>query len=216
MIQRANQNGFTLVEMLFALAFMAFLLIFATTTVIQVMQTYNKGLAVKEINETARAAMDDMSRIIKASSPSAIVTTTASNGRVCFGSVSYVWNTQNNTTNQYTDNTAVTLARVNDAGSSLCVATAGVYPKVNKAQATELLSSNVWVQQLTVTPGVNSTFYDIFMQLSTVDDPSSPALTYAWSNPIPEQRVVCKGGNVGQYCAVANFSTSVNARGGAN
>ncbi|HSW81234.1 MAG TPA: prepilin-type N-terminal cleavage/methylation domain-containing protein, partial [Candidatus Saccharimonas sp.] len=101
MTQHANQTGFTLVEMLFALAFMAFLLIFATTTVIQVMQTYNKGLAVKEINETARATMEDVSRIIKTSSPSSIVTSTTGSGRVCFGSVSYVWNLQNTTTNQY-------------------------------------------------------------------------------------------------------------------
>jgi len=222
MTQRVNQTGFTLVEMLFALAFMAFLLIFATTTVIQIMQTYNKGLAVKEINQTARSTTEDMTRIIKASNPSAIVTSPLTNSpstskaRVCFGSISYVWNFTNATLNKYTDGTRINFARVNDPGSSLCTLTAGNYPNVDKTQATELLSSNVWVQQLTVTPTVNNTFYDVFIQLSTVDDPTSPALTYSWANPIPEQRVVCQGGNIGQYCAVANFSTSANARGGTN
>jgi type II secretory pathway pseudopilin PulG len=217
-----HQAGFTLVEMLLALSFVTFVLVFATTTVIQVMRTYNKGLAVKEINQTARATVEDMSRIIKMSSPSSIVTSpltddpTTSKGRVCFGGISYVWNFTNATLNQYTDNSAVNFARVNDPGSSLCVLTAGNYPKVDKTKATELLSDNVWVQQLTINPGVNNTFYDIFLQLSTVDDPTNPALVSSWSNPIPEQRVLCRGGGQGQFCAVANFSTSVNAQGGAN
>lgn len=222
MTHRANQAGFTLVEMLFALAFFAFVLIFATTTVIQIMSTYNKGLAVKEINQTARTTMDDMTRIIQSSSASSIVTSAlttdpaTSNARVCFGGVSYVWNFKNIVLNKYTDGTTVNFARVNDPGSAMCIKVAGAYPNVDKTKATELLSGNVWVQQIDVTPGVNNTFFDVFIQLSTVDDPTSPAITYAWSNPALEQRVTCQGGSTGQYCAVANFSTSVNARGGAN
>lgn len=222
MTRRANYNqaGFTLVELMLALAFVAFVLIFATTTIVQIMRTYNKGLAVKEINQTARNVMEDMTRIIRDSSTNAIVTAPLTNspstskGRVCFGSVSYVWNFTNTTLNQYTDNSRINFARVNDPGSSLCVLSGGNYPKVDKTQATELLSGNVWVQQLTVTPTVGGQFYDIFIQLSTVDDPTAPAITYNWPNPIPEQRVQCTGGNNGQFCAVANFSTSVNARGG--
>lgn len=223
MIHRANhQAGFTLVELLLALAFVAFVLIFATTTIIQVMRTYNKGLAVKEINQTARASMEDMARIIKSSDSSAIVTSAltadpgTSKGRVCFGSVSYIWNFTNATLNQYTDNSRINFARVNDPGSAMCVSSGGVYPKVNKAQATELLTNNVWVQQLNVSPSGGGTFYDVFIQLSTVEDPTSPAIVYNWANPDPLQRVVCKGGIEGQFCAVANFSTSVNARGGTN
>jgi prepilin-type N-terminal cleavage/methylation domain-containing protein len=222
MTRRVNQAGFTLIELLLALAFVAFVLIFATTTIIQVMRTYNKGLAVKEINQTARATTEDITRIIKGSNPSVIVTSplttnpSTSKGRVCFGGVSYVWNFTNATLNQYTDNSRINFARVDDPGSALCVLSAGVYPKVNKAQATELLSSNVWVQQLNITPTVGGTFYDVFIQLSTVDDPANPAILYSWANPALEKRVACKGGNLGQFCAVASFSTSVNARGGTN
>lgn len=217
-----TQAGFTLIELLLALAFVAFVLIFATTTIIQVMRTYNKGLAVKEINQTARATMEDMTRIIKGSNPNSIVTSplttdpATSKGRVCFGGISYVWNFTNATLNQYTDNSRINFARVDDPGSTLCVLVSGSYPKVDKTKATELLSTNVWVQQLNVTPTVGGTFYDIFIQLSTVDDPANPAIQYSWTNPAPEKRVVCKGGGIGQFCAVANFSTSVNARGGTN
>ena len=227
MTQRANtQAGFTLIELLLALAFVAFVLIFATTTIIQVMRTYNKGLAVKEINQTARAAMEDMSRIIKVSNSNAVVSLattapnvtgpTANQGRICLGSISYVWNFGSASTNKYTDGSRVSFARVNDTGSSLCVGSPGSYPSVAKANATEMLSGGVWVQQLTVTPGVSGKFYDIYIQFSTVDDPASPALTYSWTDPTPANRVVCRGGNIGQFCAVASFSTSVNARGGTN
>lgn len=227
MTQHVNkQAGFTLIELLLALAFVAFVLIFATTTVIQVMRTYNKGLAVKEINQTARASMEDMSRIIKVSNANSIVSLattapnitgpTANQGRVCLGSVSYVWNFGSANVNRYTDGSRIGFARVNDTGSSMCVGSPGSYPNVNKSEATEMLSGNVWVQQLTVTPGVSGKFYDIYIQFSTVDDAANPAITYAWSDPTPANRVVCRGGNLGQFCAVANFSTSVNARGGAN
>lgn len=227
MTQHANkQAGFTLVELLLALAFVAFVLIFATTTIIQVMRTYNKGLAVKEINQTARAAMEDMSRIIKVSNANTIVSlattspdvtgASANQGRVCLSSVSYVWNFGSASTNRYTDGSRVGFARVNDTGGSMCLGSPGSYPQVPKANATEMLTGNVWVQQLTVVPGVNGKFYDIFIQFSTSDDPTNPALTTSWTDPTPANRVVCRGGGVGQFCAVASFSTSVNARGGTN
>lgn len=223
MIRRANnhQSGFTLIELLLALAFIGFVLIFATTTIIQILRTYNQGLAVKEINQTGRATLEDMSRILRGTATNAVVSLattapnvtgpTANRGRVCMAGTSYVWNFTSSNTNRYTDGSRVNFARVNDPGSALCMGP--TYPSVNKAQATELLSSNVWVQQLTVVPSVNQSFYDIFIQMSTVDDPASPALTTNWA-AAPEQRVVCKGGSLGQFCAVANFSTSVNARGG--
>lgn len=219
MTQRAKPTGFTLVELLLALAFIGFIMVFAITTIIQVMRTYNKGLALKEINQTARAVTEDMSRVIRATSRYSVVTAPlmdpgGSKGRVCFDGVSYVWNFTNTTTNVYTDDSPVTMARVIDPGSSLCVAASGIYPKVDRTKATELLTNRVWVHQLTVTPSVGGGFYDIFMQLSTSDDPSQPALTYDSANPDPKQRVTCKGDSGGQFCAVANFSTTVNARGG--
>jgi type II secretory pathway pseudopilin PulG len=219
MIRRANNKGFTLVELLFALAFIGFVLIFVITTIIQVMRTYNKGLALKEINQTARATTEDMSRILRGVSSFSVVTAPltdpgGSKGRVCFGSVSYVWNFTNSSVNKYTDGSRVNFVRVIDPGSSMCVQNSGTYPDVNRDAATELVTPRVWVHQLTVTPSVNSEFFDIFIQLSIADDPTAPALIYDPTNPDPSRQVVCKGGSEGQFCAVANFSTTVNARGG--
>lgn len=220
MTQRVkSMSGFTLVELMLALAFVGFVMIFAITTIIQVMSTYNKGLAVKEINQTARAVTEDMTRIIHSLNPYGIVVSpltdpSGSKGRMCMNGVSYVWNFTNSSTNTYTDNSRVTFARVDDPGSSLCVAVAGVYPQVDRTKATELITDRVWVHQLTVTPSSGGAFYDIFIQLSTSDDVTEPVLTYDLTNPDPVQRVKCKGGSGGQFCSVANFATTVNTRGG--
>jgi prepilin-type N-terminal cleavage/methylation domain-containing protein len=221
-----HQAGFTLIELLLALAFVAFVLIFATTTVVQILRTYNQGLAIKEINQTGRASLEDMSRILSATAPTAVVSLaqtapnvvgpTANQGRVCLGGITYVWNFTNANTNRYTDGSRINFARVNDPGSALCVGSPGSYPQVDKAQATELLSANVWVQQLTIVPSVSQAFYDVFLQMSTVDNLASPALITNWGAPSPEQRVVCQSGSLGQFCAVASFSATVNARGGNN
>lgn len=220
MIRRANNHqGFTLIELLLALAFVGFVLIFAVTTVVQVLRTYNKGLAIKEINQTARAVTEDMTRVIRATSQYSIVTAPlvdpgGNKARVCFDGVSYVWNFTNSSANQYTDGSRVTLARVDDPGSSLCTPSGGVYPNVDRTKATALLTDRVWVHQFTVAQSVGGGFVNVFMQLSTADDITQPALIYDPTNPDPAARVSCKGGSQGQFCAVANFSSSINARGG--
>lgn len=219
MIRRVNHQGFTLVELLLALAFVGFVLIFVVTTVVQVLRTYNKGLAIKEINQTARSVTEDMTRVIRGTSRYNVVTAPLSDpggnkARVCFDGVSYVWNFTNSSMNQYTDGGRVVLARVDDPGSSLCTPVSGVYPNVNRANALELLTDRVWVHQFTVTPTVGGGFINVFIQLSTADDLTQPALNYDPTNPDPSARVYCKGGGEGQFCAVANFTSSVNARGG--
>jgi prepilin-type N-terminal cleavage/methylation domain-containing protein len=227
MTHRANQQGFTLIELLLALAFVAFVLIFATTTVIQILRTYNQGLAIKEINQTGRATLEEMSRMLRGASPTAVVSLaqtapnvtgpTQNRGRICLGGISYVWNFTNANTNRYTDGGRVGFARVNDPGSAMCVPSGPTnYPQVNRAQATELISGSVWVQQLTLVPSVNQSFYDIFVQMSTVDTGGNIALVTNWTAPTPEQRVTCRSGSLGQFCAVANFTSIVNARGGNN
>ena len=219
MIRRASTQGFTLVELMLALAFVGFVMIFAVITIIQVMSTYNKGLAIKEINQTARAVTEDMSRIIRGSSSLSVITAPLTDpggnkARVCFGNVSYVWNFTNASLNKYTDGSRVPFARVDDSGGALCTPSGGIYPDVNRSSATELITDRVWVHQLTVMSSINGELLDIFLQLSTADDITSPALLYDLTNPDPVQRVKCSGAKSGEFCAVASFTATVNARGG--
>lgn len=199
-----SEGGFTLIELTLATAFIAFILIFMLATMLQVMSNYNKGLAEKEINQTARTVEEEMSQLIQSTDASAINTAYIANGRVCFGGVSYVWNVKGATTNKYTNGTSFSLVRVNDAAGALCTAT---LPAVDSTSASELLSGNVWVQQINVAVSSNQKLVDITIGLSTsgADQPTGTD---------PLLGTICDGSKDSQYCAVATFKTTVSTRSG--
>lgn len=216
MIRR--DKGFTLVELMIAIAFIGFIILFTVLAILQVMRTYNKGLTVKEINQTARSAVEDMSR--SARSSSAVVTTAIPNGRVCFGGVSYVWNYQNQTTNRFNSagNPPVTMVRVNDPGSAMCAATAGNYPNVPVNEAISIITNRVWVQMMDVSVNTASELATITLQLSTSEDPTNPTL----QDPFPGVPAVptdpttwvrCTGVGGSEFCATATFRTTVAMEG---
>ncbi len=199
-----KSQGFTLIELTLATAFIAFILIFMIAAMLQVMSNYNKGLAVKQINQNARTALEEMSRLIQSTNASAINTSQLANGRVCFGGVSYVWNIKGANTNKYTTGAAVTLVRVNDAAGALC---GGVLPNVDPANAITLLSDQIWVQSVNVAVSSNQKLVDISMSLSTANQ-NQPTGTDPILGPI------CTGGRDSQYCAVGTFSTTVSTKDG--
>lgn len=201
--QQASQ-GFTLVELILSTAFIAFILIFMLAAMTQTMANYNKGLAIKQINQTARTVVEEMSRLVGGTTASTINTAYIPNGRVCMGGVSYVWNVKGTTTNKYTDNTTFTMVRVNDAAGSLCAAS---LPSINKANATEMLSSQIWVQSMNVVVSPNQQLVDISVGLSTAS-PNQPTGNDA------QLGVICDGSKDSQYCAVATFTTTVNTKDG--
>jgi hypothetical protein len=201
---REGQSGFTIVELTLSTAFIAFILIFMLATMTQVMSNYNKGLAVKQINQTARTVSNEMSRLIQGTSVSSINTLYLANGRVCLGGVSYVWNVNGATTNKYTSGADFTMVRVNDSAGALCSAT---LPMVNTANASELLSSQIWVQQIGVAVSSNNALVDITIGLSTAS-PNHPTGT----DPI--LGTICDGNKDSQYCAIATFKTTVAMKNG--
>lgn len=208
MTHHTKQQGFTLVELMMALAFTAFILIFATTAVIQVMQTYNKGVAVKQINQAGRSTLEEMARYLRMADPGVVnVGVSDTQRRACFGGVSYVWNlwnTPNGSANKYDDNTDLTFARVNDASSAMCTPSGtGNYPAVPKAQSTDVLRSNVWVMSVNFTaPTVDAPLMDLGVNLAVANDPSISGGQCS------------TGGTEGQFCATSNFSTTVMTGGG--
>ena len=191
-------------ELILATSFIAFILIFMLATMIQVMSNYNKGLAVKQINQTARTVAEEIGRLLQSTDTTAINTSRIANGRVCVGGVSYVWNIRNATTNRYTTGTPVTFVRVNDAAGALCGA---ALPAVNAANASELIGSQIWVQQMNVTISSNQRLADLTISLST-SAPNQPTGTDVVLGTI------CDGGKDSQYCAIGTFKTTVATKNG--
>lgn len=105
MTQQYNRqsSGFTIVELMIAMAFIALLLLAIAATVMQVGGIYNKGVTMQSVNQSGRAIVTDMKRTIGESQP--FDTTTKyrpqgdprsaegyTGGRLCTGVYTYVWN----------------------------------------------------------------------------------------------------------------------------
>jgi len=90
-----NSKGFTLIELMLAMAFISVLLLAIAMTIIQVGTMYNKGMTLKEVNQSARSISDELRRGISASEAftlSSKYVTNPAGGRLCLGQNSYIWN----------------------------------------------------------------------------------------------------------------------------
>ena len=104
MTRRYRQYGFTLVELMLAMAFVSVLLLAIATIAIQAGKLYNRGLTLKSINQSGREISDSLRRDflqanagkISGNANLAVVMVQVGgadrSGRLCLGDYSYVWN----------------------------------------------------------------------------------------------------------------------------
>lgn len=99
-------NGFTLIELMLSMTFVSVLLLTIAMTVIQMATIYNRGMTLKEVNQSARDIADDLRRSFSASQVFTVnvdgsdstdyikvnAGATPIGGRLCTGTVSYIWN----------------------------------------------------------------------------------------------------------------------------
>lgn len=76
-----NRTGFTLVELIVAMAFFSFMLTIISFGVVQVMRIYQSGVASRRTQQHARVALEEISRDVRSASnvPAGLV----SNNRLC-------------------------------------------------------------------------------------------------------------------------------------
>lgn len=131
MIRTKKQAGFTLIELMLALAFIGILLIATIVTIVYVTNQYAKGVTLKSINQAGRdlgaAIKRDATNVASVANPLVPADTPYSGGlgRLCLGGYSYVWSTPSaladDTAPTYTGTTTpIVLARVADSGGTLC------------------------------------------------------------------------------------------------
>lgn len=95
-MNHAAKRGFTIIELMLAMSFISVLLLAVAMTVIQIGVTYNRGMALKDVNQSARDIGADVRRNLSSAESIAVDTdyiTTPAGGRLCLGSYSYIWNT---------------------------------------------------------------------------------------------------------------------------
>ena len=71
---KRNRNGFTLIELSLAIAFISILLITVTVITNEIIQIYRKGYAIKAINQVGRDLIDDFQTSVIQSPPASIAT----------------------------------------------------------------------------------------------------------------------------------------------
>ncbi|UTX51280.1 prepilin-type N-terminal cleavage/methylation domain-containing protein [Candidatus Saccharibacteria bacterium TM7i] len=95
-IRKTNQ-GFTLIELMLAMTFVSVLLLAIAMTIIQAGNIYSKGMALRDINQSARLISDDFKKTVasagRISLDGASYISTSVSGRLCLGNYSYLWNT---------------------------------------------------------------------------------------------------------------------------
>ena len=168
---RSTKSGFTIIEISIATAFISVLMIVISVVIINVVNIYQKGTVMKNLNSTGRALVDDIGKSIEASSPANVISknqTTAkyqwdkyynhnsdgSIGVFCPGQYSYIWASPgvDNITLKYGDSTRTNfrLLKVKDRDRNICQKFNANNPtyinlgtiNIQNSNIEELLSSN--------------------------------------------------------------------------
>lgn len=109
MLSRASKKGFTLIELMLAMAFISALLVMIAMVSIQAGRIYNTGLTLRSVNQSGRTISDTIRRdfirsdqrlVSVASGGSGSVielkeSGVVKSGRFCLGNYSYLWNSPN-------------------------------------------------------------------------------------------------------------------------
>lgn len=225
-----KQRGFTIVELMIAVAFISVLLVLIAISTMYVSNIFTKGITLRTVNQAGRLVIDDMRRSV-AESPvilrsgthdflsAARPSTTAKSGYFCTGRYSYVWNLGHNlqsdtpSTSQllYSDGSPIRFARFEDPSGQICL-----YPtdrtKRQKGQAVELLSSgdrdlvlgSLSVIERSTDPTTEQALYEVNMVIRTND---AKALTTDRARcRAPGELETDADANSDAYCAVNSFS----------
>lgn len=225
MTRRNNtQTGFTIIELMLAMSFVAMLLLAIAMVTIQIGHIYTKGITLREVNQAGRQLSDELQRSIAASGPinilpgsgSHLIDQSGEGGRLCVGNYTYVWNYGKALTsatggpNVYdTGTTPIRFVKVADTGASLC---ADPSKKIVQANATELLDSGdreLVLHTFQMTPQVSDAIsgqamYAINLTLGTNDQEELMTGDQSCKPPVDS-----KGGQ--DYCAVNQFNIIARA-----
>lgn len=123
-------KGFTLIELMLAMSFMAFMFLAIAFLVIHIGSVYNRGITLRQINQSSRTIVEDVQRTVAASAPVDVSNNFIDEswgGRLCLGEYSYIWNTAaslDDTTlprNVYASGSdTIRFVRVADSGGTYC------------------------------------------------------------------------------------------------
>ncbi len=232
-----KKRGFTLIELMLAMSFIAVLLVAIALTIIQVSTIYTKGLTLKEVNQTGREISDDIRRTVTASGGVDLANdfveikngTTPVGGRLCLGNDTYIWNygaaieANNSRLTKYASGAVARFVRVPDSAKAYCALNASGQPipsilSTDTANARELLREGdrtLAVHDVSVKSGAAS--YDPstgqrLIRIALTLGTERTSLINLTATPI-SCKTPSEIGNDLNYCTVQEFSLVVRTGG---
>jgi hypothetical protein len=238
MIQKYNNRqtaGFTIVELMIAMAFISVLLLAIAMVVMQIGAIYNKGTTMKSVNQSGRAIVDDMKRTIGSSkldistdyrvhdhNDGSRPTIDLDSGRLCTGTYSYIWNIGTHVDpahpesqfNKYSGDASdklLRLVKVLDSGRQYCKGDAKA--AIDPTNAVELLSDRdlavqgFHIEQLTHNGASGMTLYNIGITISNAESEAINTVDNSCKTP-------SEGSTLQNYCAVNEFIFTARAGNG--
>lgn len=155
-----QQQGFTLVEVTLATAFIAIIIGLLATVTINIIRSYNKGVWLSQINQAGQQLNTDIGDKARYST-AAILDNNDSPRRLCVGGVSYLWNTEANIDTRNTGNNVFadtgepfSLIRIDDPNAEYC-SNASKQPNQNDQKVSVLLGRGATIQEFNVQGGIS-------------------------------------------------------------
>ena len=204
-----KQKGFTLVELILAMAFFSFILLFVIVGFVQINRSYTRGITTKEVQNTARELMENICLAIRNSEANSIETFNTVPGRLrlCAGTTRFGWNMAdaggNFTSEVYGDTGGIiSISRTSTGACQDPIAL-----NASGGNGTQsLVPDNIVVQYLEVRRLGTSNSYTVELVIST-DGRANP-LDFSTFGP----NATCDIQTGDQFCDVARLETVVTAR----
>lgn len=209
---RSDKKGFTLVELMLAMTFFSFVLLFAISGFIQINRTFTRGVTQKGVQRAARLVIDEVGDAIRSAAPGSVEVHNSAAGvqRVCIGDVRFGFNQHRGdptratfTSERFNNNsTRIILAKTSDSSSNC---TDPIERLEDRTRT--LINTNYSVHHLYVERVGTSNSYKIELVISTEVDYSR---AYDFSQYGEDAR--CEVATGDEYCYVAKLETVVTAR----
>lgn len=231
---RRHSTGFTIIELMLAMSFVAVLLIAIAVLTMNIAKIYNRGITYKELNQVGAEIASDIHRSFNSSMVDDIkFINNETYNRLCLGKYSYVWNEVGDDDPDHTKYGAggtqvVRLLKVTDPAEKYCDTATALPSAVAASDETrELLATggnrDLYVYSMTISPVSPVSPADA--QASSVARDSDLAtqrglytikvtLGTGDSSRIDVPNTRCNppvGSNAGdEYCAIDTFTTVVS------
>lgn len=226
MMSKISHKGFTMIELSIGLIFISLLLVAISTTIINVGNSYNRGITFKAVSQAGRAIVADLQFEIGSVKPFSAELQGSdyksinggTGGRLCLGTYSYVWNyagaLDSNTLgrNIYTGDstTQIRLVKISDTSNYYCN---NPDATIDKSLAKELLkvgdrnlalySFDITSPETSYDSSSNSRIYNIEFYLGTSNIKLVKSSTpFKCNNP-------GEGVSDLNYCVVENFNVNI-------